>query len=130
MMTINLSKLPRVMVNMEAYIFVEKLYHNSDCVEERHRHRYEVNPSLTHLFEEKGFNFCAQDVEGVRMEAIELEGLLQHCMLSVDKFNQALLHPFRSSLFCWSSISSRVHLKASGAFPSIPWLYSGRFWKT
>lgn len=53
---------------------LKKLYKNVDYVEERHRHRYEVNPSLVHLFQEKGFHFCAQDVEGVRMEAIELEG--------------------------------------------------------
>lgn len=53
---------------------LKKLYQNSEYVEERHRHRYEVNPTLTHLFEERGFDFCAQDVEGVRMEAIELTG--------------------------------------------------------
>ena len=60
--------------NPIASLISEKLYKNADSVEERHRHRYEVNPSLVHLFEEKGFRFCAQDVEGVRMEAIELEG--------------------------------------------------------
>ncbi|XP_039274579.1 CTP synthase 2-like isoform X2 [Styela clava] len=52
---------------------LKKLYKNKESIEERHRHRYEVNPSLTHLFEEKGFRFVAQDTEGVRMEAIELD---------------------------------------------------------
>lgn len=33
-----------------------------------------MNPDLKHHFEEKGFQFVGQDVEGERMEVIELEG--------------------------------------------------------
>ncbi|KAM4700545.1 CTP synthase 2 isoform 1-T1 [Discoglossus pictus] len=50
------------------------LYGNTDFVEERHRHRYEVNPELTQQLEEKGLNFVGHDTEGQRMEIIELRG--------------------------------------------------------
>uniref|UniRef100_A0A8C2WUP1 CTP synthase n=1 Tax=Cyclopterus lumpus TaxID=8103 RepID=A0A8C2WUP1_CYCLU len=55
---------------------LKKLYGGVEYVDERHRHRFEVNPELTHHFEEKGFQFVGQDVEGERMEVIELE---DHC---------------------------------------------------
>lgn len=34
-----------------------QLYGNKDKIEERHRHRYEVNPSYIQQFEENGFRF-------------------------------------------------------------------------
>uniref|UniRef100_A0A671KV00 CTP synthase n=1 Tax=Sinocyclocheilus anshuiensis TaxID=1608454 RepID=A0A671KV00_9TELE len=52
---------------------LRKLYGDVDYVEERHRHRFEVNPELKQHFEEKGFHFVGQDVEGERMEVIELD---------------------------------------------------------
>uniref|UniRef100_A0A672T2H8 CTP synthase n=2 Tax=Sinocyclocheilus grahami TaxID=75366 RepID=A0A672T2H8_SINGR len=52
---------------------LRKLYGDVDYVEERHRHRFEVNPELKQHFEEKGFRFVGQDVEGERMEVIELD---------------------------------------------------------
>ncbi|XP_048468872.1 CTP synthase 1-like [Rhincodon typus] len=50
-----------------------RLYKDCDYIEERHRHRYEVNPAMRNNFEEKGFRFVGQDVEGERMEIIELD---------------------------------------------------------
>jgi len=50
-----------------------QLYGNVDFIEERHRHRYEVNPALTQYFEERGLHFVGQDVDGERMEIVELE---------------------------------------------------------
>ncbi|XP_076008800.1 CTP synthase 1-like [Genypterus blacodes] len=55
---------------------VRKLYGDVEYIEERHRHRFEVNPELKHHFEQKGLHFVGQDVEGERMEIIELE---DHC---------------------------------------------------
>ncbi|KAJ3598545.1 hypothetical protein NHX12_002054 [Muraenolepis orangiensis] len=52
---------------------MRKLYGDVDFVDERHRHRFEVNPELKHHFEEKGLQFVGEDVEGERMEIIELE---------------------------------------------------------
>ncbi|GFZ19361.1 CTP synthase family protein [Actinidia rufa] len=49
-----------------------KLYHNSEYVEERHRHRYEVNPDMISMLEEAGLTFVGKDESGKRMEILEL----------------------------------------------------------
>ncbi|KMT09930.1 hypothetical protein BVRB_5g121470 [Beta vulgaris subsp. vulgaris] len=51
-----------------------KLYHNSRFVDERHRHRYEVNPNLVSALEEGGLKFVGRDESGERMEILELPG--------------------------------------------------------
>lgn len=43
-------------------------------IDERHRHRYEVNPDLVSTFEAKGLKFVGKDETGSRMEIIELPG--------------------------------------------------------
>uniref|UniRef100_A0A3P8WYX0 CTP synthase n=1 Tax=Cynoglossus semilaevis TaxID=244447 RepID=A0A3P8WYX0_CYNSE len=53
---------------------LKKLYGDVEYVDERHRHRFEVNTEFKHHFESKGLKFVGQDVEGERMEIIELEG--------------------------------------------------------
>uniref|UniRef100_A0A672Y7E6 CTP synthase n=1 Tax=Sphaeramia orbicularis TaxID=375764 RepID=A0A672Y7E6_9TELE len=55
---------------------LRKLYGGVEYVDERHRHRFEVNRELKHHFEKKGFQFVGQDVKGERMEVIELD---DHC---------------------------------------------------
>ncbi|ODV92369.1 hypothetical protein CANCADRAFT_30540 [Tortispora caseinolytica NRRL Y-17796] len=52
---------------------IRKLYNNSEEIFERHRHRYEVNPDLVPLLEEKGLHFVGKDESGVRMEILELK---------------------------------------------------------
>ncbi|XP_065852491.1 uncharacterized protein [Euphorbia lathyris] len=49
-----------------------KLYGNVSFVDERHRHRYEVNPEMISQFERKGLLFVGRDETGQRMEIIEL----------------------------------------------------------
>ncbi|KAL9168356.1 hypothetical protein ABFS82_04G009500 [Erythranthe guttata] len=50
-----------------------KLYHNSEYVDERHRHRYEVNPDMVSILEESGLKFVGKDETGKRMEILELK---------------------------------------------------------
>lgn len=52
---------------------IRKLYGNPESVDERHRHRYEVNPSYVEQLESKGLKFVGQDTEKERMEIFELE---------------------------------------------------------
>merc|ERR1719466_393958 len=53
---------------------LRKLYKpEGDYVDERHRHRYEVNPEYTRMFEEQGLHFVGQDEDGERMEVVELD---------------------------------------------------------
>lgn len=42
-------------------------------VDERHRHRYEVNPVYVERLEEKGLKFVGHDSEKTRMEIVELD---------------------------------------------------------
>jgi len=49
-----------------------KVYGGVMSVEERHRHRYEVNPELVPQIEKAGLNFTGQDETGQRMEITEL----------------------------------------------------------
>ncbi|OMO63959.1 CTP synthase [Corchorus capsularis] len=51
-----------------------KLYCNPEYVDERHRHRYEVNPDVIGVLEEAGLKFVGKDETGKRMEVLELPG--------------------------------------------------------
>ncbi|KAL2474015.1 CTP synthase family protein [Forsythia ovata] len=49
-----------------------KLYGCKSFIDERHRHRYEVNPDMVQLLEDAGLSFVGKDESGDRMEIIEL----------------------------------------------------------
>ncbi|KAL7610370.1 hypothetical protein Lser_V15G14503 [Lactuca serriola] len=49
-----------------------KLYQNPEYVDERHRHRYEVNPEVVGDLEKTGLRFVGKDESGQRMEILEL----------------------------------------------------------
>ena len=44
-----------------------KMYFDAEHIEERHRHRFEVNPDLVEQFEARGLQFVGHDVDGKRM---------------------------------------------------------------
>ncbi|BAF30024.1 Os12g0556600, partial [Oryza sativa Japonica Group] len=50
-----------------------KLYGSPEHVDERHRHRYEVNPSFVAMLENAGLHFVGCDESGKRMEVVELQ---------------------------------------------------------
>ena len=43
-------------------------------MEERHRHRYEVNPKYVAEIEAKGMTFVGHSTDGQRMEIMEIKG--------------------------------------------------------
>ncbi|XP_044506476.1 CTP synthase-like isoform X1 [Mangifera indica] len=49
-----------------------KLYGNARFADERHRHRYEVNPDMVSQLESAGLSFVGRDESGERMEIVEL----------------------------------------------------------
>uniref|UniRef100_A0A1I8PH14 CTP synthase n=1 Tax=Stomoxys calcitrans TaxID=35570 RepID=A0A1I8PH14_STOCA len=51
---------------------IRQLYGNPKTVDERHRHRYEVNPKYVPQLEEHGLRFVGCDDTKMRMEIIEL----------------------------------------------------------
>ncbi|KAK0118658.1 CTP synthase ura7 [Cadophora gregata] len=52
---------------------LRQLYGEKLEIQERHRHRYEVNPEYIDRLAEAGLNFIGKDDKGVRMEIIELK---------------------------------------------------------
>ncbi|KAK5956725.1 CTP synthase ura7 [Knufia fluminis] len=52
---------------------LRKLYGGADSINERHRHRYEVNPAYIDKLSAAGLNFIGKDETGQRMEVIELK---------------------------------------------------------
>ena len=53
---------------------MRRLYGGADHVDERHRHRYEVNPELIEQIESAGLKYVGKDETGQRCEIMELEG--------------------------------------------------------
>ncbi|XP_055351414.1 CTP synthase 2-like [Paramacrobiotus metropolitanus] len=70
--TMRLGK--RTTIFCEEDSVIKRLYGNETTVEERHRHRYEVNPAYIDRLEERGMRFVGKDDTGKRMEIMELEG--------------------------------------------------------
>ena len=56
-----------------------KLYGDKEFIEERHRHRYEVNPEYVEELEAKGLKFVGKSTDKKRMEILELEGQTKRC---------------------------------------------------
>lgn len=52
---------------------IRTLYGGAEVIEERHRHRYEVNPKLIDRLEAAGLQFIGKDESGERMEIFELK---------------------------------------------------------
>ena len=52
---------------------MRRLYGGTDHVDERHRHRYEVNPDLIERIEAEGLVYVGKDETGQRCEIMELE---------------------------------------------------------
>ena len=53
---------------------IRTLYGPGDAVDERHRHRYEVNPDLIERIEAAGLVYVGKDDSGQRCEIFELQG--------------------------------------------------------
>jgi|TARA_B110001454_G_scaffold35315_1_gene34870 CTP synthase len=51
---------------------IRRLYGGADHVDERHRHRYEVNPELIEQIEAAGLVYVGKDETGLRCEIMEL----------------------------------------------------------
>ena len=49
------------------------LYGEATTIEERHRHRYEVNPDYIEKLEQSGLIFIGKDDTGERMEVVEIK---------------------------------------------------------
>ena len=69
--TMRLGKKKSIFVKKDSVVC--KLYGDKDFVEERHRHRYEVNPKYIDQLEAAGLRMVAKDETKTRMEIIDLK---------------------------------------------------------
>lgn len=72
--TMRLGKHPCIFQKGTEWSKLRALYgQDKPQIEERHRHRYEVNPELVEQIEKAGLSFVGKDVKGERMEIVEIE---------------------------------------------------------
>lgn len=64
-----------------------KLYQADQFIDERHRHRYEVNPTLVPALEKAGLRFVGKDETGERMEIVELDAGQKHPFFVAAQFH-------------------------------------------
>ncbi|EKX53177.1 hypothetical protein GUITHDRAFT_91955 [Guillardia theta CCMP2712] len=89
-----------------------KLYHGA-AVDERHRHRYEVNPEKVADLEKSGLKFVGMDETGQRMEIVEYDSS-EH-----PYFVAAQFHPeFKSRVMCPAPLFYGFLRAASGQDPT------------
>ncbi len=75
-----------------------EIYGGSKVIQERHRHRYEVNQKYISRLEENGMIFSGYDEEGVRMEFLELKDRKNfiasqyHCEFKSRPLSPSILH--------------------------------------
>lgn len=58
---------------------IKGMYGGREIIWERHRHRYEVNPSYIDRLETQGWRFTGKDPAGLRMQVAELKGHVFYC---------------------------------------------------
>ena len=85
-------------------------YHDQPSVEERHRHRYEVNPAKVEHFAPKGLHFTGHDTEGERMEILELDD--HPFFFGVQYHPEFMSRPMRCVATPWATLFSVLPLFA------------------
>lgn len=76
---------------------VKEKYGNLDAVDERHRHRYEINQKYINSLEEAGLKFVGRNEDGTRMEILELDTQEHPYFVAVQYHPEYLSRPFNPS---------------------------------
>ncbi|KAJ9614442.1 CTP synthase ura7 [Cladophialophora chaetospira] len=71
--TMRLGLRPTIFQENTSWSRLRKLYHDAPMVNERHRHRYEVNPKYVSRLSDAGLSFIGKDEAGERMSILELK---------------------------------------------------------
>ncbi|MEK9176678.1 MAG: CTP synthase [Patescibacteria group bacterium] len=80
--------------NLKKGTIAQKAY-GANSVDERHRHRYEVNPKYTKRFEEAGVVFSGVSPDGILMEIAELPESAHPFMLGTQFHPELQARPLR-----------------------------------
>lgn len=104
------------------------LYGYADVVEERHRHRYEVNPDYVDRLEKAGLDFIGKDDTGNRMEIVELKDHPWYVGVQFHpEYQSKVLDPSRPYLGFFAASAGRLdqitkeqlhQLKATNGLPN------------
>eukprot|EP01036_Dinobryon_divergens_P029812 gene29812-38966_t len=90
----------------------------SGTIWERHRHRYEVNPTYVEQLEKAGLQFTGRDDTGVRMEIVELPATAHPFFFGTQYHPEFKSRPNRPSppFFCFVSAAAKKwkHFAAAG----------------
>ena len=79
---------------------VQLLHSGDDFMDERHRHRYEVNPEYVERLEKVGYRFIGKDETGKRMEVFGRDTRNIHTLWDVNIIpNSSLVRPLRHPTF-------------------------------
>lgn len=76
---------------------LRRLYGDRDVIQERHRHRYEINPEYIDALEKAGLRFVGKNDDGSRMEILELDPTVHPYYVAVQYHPEYLSRPFRPS---------------------------------
>ena len=76
--------------------FLGKLYGNVDSVDERHRHRYEINPQYIEEYERAGVKFVGKSDDDERVEILEPEN--HRYFVAVQYYPEYVSRPFKPSV--------------------------------
>jgi len=71
------------------------LYRTTNQIVERHRHRYEVNPESINDLQQAGLNFVGKDINGERMEIVELPRSVHPFYIGCQYHPEFLSRPLR-----------------------------------
>jgi CTP synthase len=71
--TMRLGLRPTIFQPDSEWSKLRNLYGEADTIQERHRHRYEVNPAYVDALQKAGCEFVGKDDKGERMEIVELK---------------------------------------------------------
>jgi CTP synthase len=93
--TMRLGSRPTLIKSRES--IASKLYGRVSKVDERHRHRYEVNPAIVPRLEQAGLRFIGHDETQTRMEIVELPESSHRFYFSVQFHPEFKSRPGRPS---------------------------------
>lgn len=117
--TMRLGKHPCIFQEKTEWSRLRALYGASvSQIEERHRHRYEVNPTFIDQIEKAGLSFIGKDIKGERMEIVEIKdhpwfvGVQFHpeYLSRVLSPSKAFLGFFAAAAGCLDEVTKAVNL--------------------
>jgi len=76
---------------------LKQMYGNVASVDERHRHRYEVNPQYVDKIEAAGLRFVGRDDTGTRMEIMELPAAIHPYFVATQYHPEYISRPLKPS---------------------------------